>query len=90
MYLYHILFKSAEEEFEKIGISKYSPFKRFGIDYYKEYTLKVLDIQELPTKECKLKEKYLHALYKEHQYIPLNESFSGKTECFNINEVSLN
>jgi len=77
------------EEFEKIGISKYSPFKRFGIDYYKEYQIKVIDIQELNDIDCKLKEKALHKKYKEFQYIPLNEDFSGKTECFDINEVSL-
>ena len=89
MFLYHIKFWNSEEEFEKIGISKYSPFKRFGIDTYKEYNLKVLDIEELPAGECKQKEKMLHQKYKKYQYFPLNESFSGKTECFDINEVSL-
>jgi hypothetical protein len=90
MFLYHIRFTSGDEEFEKIGITKHSPFKRFGVDNYLEYTLKVLDIQELPDKECKLKEKELHNKFKEFKYTPLNEDFSGKTECFFIDSVSLN
>jgi len=89
MFLYHIRFTSADEEFDKIGISKHSPFKRFGIDDYLEYKLKVLDLKELPDKECKLKEKVLHKKFKEYSYTPLNEDFSGKTECFFIDSVYL-
>jgi hypothetical protein len=49
----------------------------------------VLDIQELPDKECKLKEKELHKKFKEFKYTPLNEDFSGKTECFIVDSVYL-
>jgi len=90
MYLYHIRFTSSEESFEKIGISKHSPFKRFGVGRYLEYQMKVLDIEELPEKECKLKEKKLHKKFLEFNYTPLNEKFSGKTECFFVDSVYLN
>jgi len=82
MYLYHIEFKSAYEHFEKIGITKYSPFKRFSKDNYLNYTLRVINILELDDSLCKLKEKELHNRFKEFKYTPLNEKFSGKTECF--------
>jgi len=90
MYLYHIRFTSADESFEKIGItSKKSVFERFGKGQYLEYTMNVLNIEELPDKECKAKEKKLHKKFKEYQYFPLNEDFSGKTECFYCDLVYL-
>ena len=89
MFLYHIRFTSSEEEFDKIGITKKSPFERFAVDNYLEYQLKVLNLVELPDKECKLMEKQLHKLYSEFSYTPLNEDFSGKTECFFIDSVGL-
>ena len=89
MYLYHIRFTSASESFEKIGISKYSPFKRFGVGRYLEYQMKVINMEELPEKECKLKEKELHKKFLEFKYTPLNENFSGKTECFLVDSVCL-
>jgi len=82
MFLYHIRFTSADETFEKIGIS-------FGKGVYLEYTMNVLNIEELPEKECKTKEKMLHKKFKEYQYFPLNEDFSGKTECFYPDSVYL-
>ena len=89
MFLYHIRFTSAEEVFDKIGITKHNPFKRFGFGNYLEYSMNVLNIEELPDKECKAKEKELHKKFKEFKYTPLNEDFSGKTECFDIDCVSL-
>jgi len=51
--------------------------------------MNVLEIEELPDDICKKKEKYLHKYFKEFKYTPLNESFSGKTECFFIDSVRL-
>ena len=44
--------------------------------------MRVLSIEVLPDKECKLKEKELHKKYSDISYRPLLDGFSGKTECF--------
>jgi len=90
MILYHIRLHSEEETFEKIGITKYDTFKRFGKQFYLEYNITVLNILDFVTKEeCYKFEQYLHRKFKYIQYVPLNEKFSGKTECFLPFEISL-
>ena len=88
-YLYHIRFFNEDETFEKIGITKKSPQERFGKEHYLNYEIEILNLERLPQKECKEKEKRLLQFYKELSYIPLNEEFSGKTECFQPYFISL-
>jgi hypothetical protein len=83
-YLYHIRFEhnKTDEIFDKIGITSRSVQERFGISNYLNYSLKIKTIKKLPKDECKEMEKRLLAEYREISYIPLDENFSGKTECF--------
>jgi len=89
MVLYHLQFTSPYEHFEKIGITKHNPFKRFSIGKYLEYDMKVLELFDLPEKECRQVEKAIHKKYKNISYVPKNKKFTGFTECFSPDLINL-
>lgn len=71
------------EEFVKIGLTSTTVFNRFKWSRL-PYNYEVIkEIKGNPEYIYKL-EKSLHYVYKEFKYKPLI-SFSGETECFNIN-----
>lgn len=82
MWLYHIRFSSAKETFEKIGITKRSPQERFSSQFYQGFELTIIHLIRGTDIEIKALEKYLLVKNIEHKYTPMNENFSGKTECF--------
>ena len=89
MYLYHIRFVNAREKFEKIGITKRSPQERFSSQFYKTYELEILHLVRGEDVYIRQLEKELHKKYEEISYLPLVESFSGKTECFEPHIINL-
>ena len=89
MYLYHIRFTSNREVFEKIGITKRSPQERFSSQFYKEYELKIITLIKGEPEYIKPLEKELLRKYSEISYIPKNNTFSGKTECFEAYHIHL-
>lgn len=92
MILYHIEFIGNNERFEKIGITKHDVYKRFGSKtsgMYKNYTLKILDLLDIPTEICRNIEQEIHREYADISYRPLTENFSGKTECFSPDIINI-
>lgn len=92
MILYHIEFVSEKEHFEKVGITKYDVFKRFGsksTSMYKGYQLKILELLDVPSEICRSLETEIHKEYHDYSYTPETENFSGKTECFEPNIIDL-
>ena len=92
MTLYHIEFTGNNEKFEKIGITKHDVWKRFGhktSGMYKVYTVKILDLLDIPDNICREAEKEIHKEFANVSYQPLIENFSGKTECFEPNIVDI-
>jgi hypothetical protein len=92
MILYHIEFVGNDEHFEKIGITKYDVFKRFGSKTtakYKNYNIRILELLDVPNDICRILESEIHKEYSDFSYVPLLENFSGKTECFSPNIIDI-
>lgn len=90
MYLYHIRFSSPKETFEKIGITSRSIQERFSGEFYRGFDLKVLYLIKKDKREIRTLEKEFLAKYESISYRPINENFSGKTECFEPYFINLN
>jgi hypothetical protein len=90
MYLYHIRFSSSKETFEKIGITSRSVQERFSSEFYRGFDLKILYLINSNKQEILSLEKEYLSKYESISYKPINETFSGKTECFEPYFINLN